>query len=89
MVELAVWLLFIILLTSNSVNILHVVLPDCGTLPDPPNGMVTLSGTVQGSSAIYSCNNGFEFSPIPDSTTRTCLESGAWNFVEPTCESKS
>ena len=63
-------------------------LSDCGPLSDPPNGVVDLpSGTIQGSSALYTCNTGFEFT-LTSISFRVCLASSFWTGDEPTCESK-
>ena len=57
---------------------------DCGSLPDPANGIVnTLGGTTFESLATYRCNEGYVLS-YP--TSRTCLSSGLWSGAEPRCE---
>ena len=56
---------------------------DCGQLPDPTNGLVTLTGAVLGSTATYSCDTGFN---LVGSTLRTCQANGLWSGSAPTCE---
>ena len=56
---------------------------DCGSLPNPLNGTVILNGTVEGSIANYTCNEGFS----PDEpVVRMCGSEGMWSGAEPTCE---
>ncbi len=58
---------------------------DCGPLTDPANGQVETSpGTTFGSTANYSCDDGYTLS---DSTNRICLSNGIWSPVNPVCES--
>ena len=60
------------------------VLVDCGSLSDPANGSVTiLGGTTFESVATFSCDEGFVLS---STATGTCLSSGRWSFMAPTCE---
>ena len=57
---------------------------DCGSLPDPTNGSVTLTaGTLLGQNATYSCDTGYNL--VGDST-RTCQATGNWSGSEPTCQ---
>ncbi len=57
---------------------------ECDVLTDPANGQVNISsGTIFGSTATYSCNNGYTLS---GSVSRTCGASGFWSGSEPTCE---
>ena len=56
---------------------------DCGQLPSPANGVVSLSGTVFDSTASYSCNTGFN---VVGNTPRTCQADGQWSGMAPTCE---
>ena len=60
---------------------------DCGSLSDPANGFVTThGGTTFESLATYTCNEGFVLS---STGAGTCLSSGRWSFMAPTCESDS
>ena len=54
----------------------------CGQLINPTNGQVTVSGTIEGSTASYTCNEGFTLS---GSTSRTCGSDGAWRPAAPIC----
>ena len=55
----------------------------CGGLPDPDNGVVTLSDNIPGSTATYSCNPGYR---LEGDSTRTCMEDGEWSGAPPSCE---
>jgi len=59
---------------------------DCGRLKPPDNGDVQLTGTTIGSSATYSCSEGFN---LEGDDVRVCLESGQWSGREPVCSSES
>ena len=56
---------------------------DCGDLPDPNNGAVTLDGTGEGSIATYTCDEGFSRDGPVD---RTCGSDGMWSDAAPVCE---
>ena len=56
---------------------------DCGSLGDPSNGQVTLTGTTVGSTATYECNTGFT---LMGNIERTCQDDGDWSGTEPTCD---
>ena len=56
---------------------------DCGYLLNPESGVVSLSGTVLGSTARYSCNKGFV---LVGESSRKCLDSGRWSGQPPTCK---
>ena len=58
---------------------------NCGTLNDPPSGMVTVSNTTFGSTANYTCNPGHT---LIGAATRTCDSSGMWSPNPPTCDRK-
>ena len=63
------------------------VLADCGPLPDPPNGQVTLMpDTLEGSTATYTCDDGFL---VAGTDTRICQSNGNWSNIEPTCDVSS
>ena len=55
---------------------------DCYSLSPPANGEVFFTTTFSGSTAEYSCNEGFNISGIH---TRTCLVNGEWSDETPTC----
>ena len=55
---------------------------DCGDLPNPDNGQVTLTSTTFGSTANYTCDPGFELVGI---AMRTCMANGEWSGEAPTC----
>ena len=56
----------------------------CDPLEAPMNGAVTDDRRC-GSSALYSCNSGYQLS---GSDTRYCLKSGNWSDEAPTCLGK-
>lgn len=62
----------------------------CPTLTDPENGTVMQNGTEPGSSACYSCDQGFKFSGCSSTSSncnicRTCGVDGKWSGTEPKC----
>ena len=58
---------------------------ECGGLASPANGEVATSTTTFGSTATYSCNNGYILS---GSATRNCQADAMWSSTEPTCTRK-
>ena len=75
-----------------TVNILMSVLLslgiDCGSLNEPKNGFLLLSGTAEGDTATYSCKPGFVLTP-GGGNTRICNHSGKWTGLVPECRSNS
>lgn len=55
---------------------------ECPALPQPDNGLVTLSGVTFGSLATYVCNAGFV---LDGNVQRTCLATGEWSGSDPSC----
>ena len=60
---------------------------DCGALPNPANGMVTITpGLVTLTSveavATYACSEGYN---LVGDTMRTCQANGQWTGTVPTC----
>ena len=70
---------------TTTFSLLADVEPECPGLPDPANGVVTLSGTSPGSTATYDCN--FGFIRLGD-RTRICGPDGTWSGSAPRCVSK-
>ena len=64
--------------------LLHTAV-DCGPLDPPMDGSVTLTGTVFGSVATYSCNDGFR---LEGEETRECQANSLWSGRAPTCTRK-
>lgn len=60
-----------------------ILLLDCGSLTDIPNGRVNLTGTDYGSKATYACDDGYV---IVGSNIRSCTGDGVWDGMAPTCE---
>ena len=56
----------------------------CGNLSDPLYGQVSVSGTLFGSMANYSCDTGYRVIGI---STRMCGTDGTWSGEEPTINS--
>ena len=71
-------------ITVTAVSIFFTSVAVCGFLPDPVNGMVTISGPTFGSIATYTCNTGYIL--IGD-TERVCQGNGVWSGSEPVCQS--
>ena len=59
---------------------------DCGNLDDPDNGQVELSNTTLGSTANFTCSQGYSLSN--GNNTRTCEANGQWSGDPPFCECK-
>ena len=57
----------------------------CPNLPNPSNGIVTLSGRNLGSTATYKCNDGYK---LIGEDKRTCQNDATWSGREPSCKSK-
>lgn len=57
----------------------------CSLLEDPVNGHVSITGTDAGSTATYTCNDGYLLIGI---TTRVCQTDGTWTGQQPSCQSK-
>ena len=55
---------------------------DCSALSNPVNGMVQMTGDIQGSMATYSCNNGFT---LMGQNTRMC-DNKMWTGNPPVCQ---
>ncbi len=51
---------------------------------DPTNGNVELTGVTEGSTATYTCENGFDLTGGDD--FRICQPDGQWSGQEPICE---
>ncbi len=64
---------------------LFTLVIDCGGLEDPDKGRVVLSGTVCGSTATYSCREGYT---LVGDNTRTCQKDASWSGQAPFCTSK-
>lgn len=59
---------------------------DCGPLPPPKNGQVSLTSTTLFSVATYECERGFGLVGV---SSRVCQSDGKWSEKEPICERKS
>ena len=49
---------------------------DCGPLSSPDNGNITLTGTLIGSTATYTCDSGYE---RVGSDILVCRDDGTWS----------
>ena len=59
---------------------------DCGPLPPPKNGLVSITSTTVSSIASYECERGFGLVGV---SSRVCQVDGTWSEEEPVCERKS
>ena len=66
----------------TAISILLKSLELCSELTDPDNGKVNLTGLTNGSTATYTCDNGYKLSR---NQTRTCLNTGVWSGQKPIC----
>ena len=64
---------------------LSTVADDCGPLNPPTDGLVSITGTTVGSTATYTCNDGFG---LQGQSTRTCQTNGQWSGSAPICQRK-
>ena len=62
-----------------------IVAVRCSSLNAPSDGSVSLSGTTVGSTATYSCNDGFR---LQGESKRRCQNNGEWSGRAPTCQRK-
>ena len=62
-----------------------VAVVDCGSLTNPMNGNVSLINNTFGSTAIYSCDTGYD---LIGRMTSTCGADGNWSSTNTTCQSK-
>ena len=59
---------------------------DCGTVQDPKNGWVNVSGVGEAATAEYYCRDGYRL--VNGSKTRRCGEDSQWTGTAPTCQGK-
>ena len=57
----------------------------CDTLSQPEHGIVSVTGTIPGATALYSCNQGYRLSD-PGRAQRTCGLHSVWSGSAPTCQ---
>ena len=69
----------------RNVTRITIVNDDCEVLPNPSNGLVILSGTTNGSMAMYECDTNFI---LIGSATRVCQSDALWSGEEPFCLSE-
>ena len=56
---------------------------DCGSIPDPANGMISAkSGTTVGKTVQFSCNLGYDLIGVE---TIICEDDGRWSDSAPLC----
>ena len=58
----------------------------CQRLGAPRNGGVSFDSLTKGSTATYTCKNGFK---LVGDKKRECLKTGQWSGREPTCNRKT
>ena len=50
---------------------------------EPTNGTVMITGNLEGDTAIFTCNPGFE---LVGTETLTCQDDGEWSAPPPVCQ---
>ena len=58
---------------------------DCGSLPAPSNGHITVTASTFGGEATYNCDTGYN---LIGNTSRMCAAKGDWTGSAPTCQSE-
>jgi CUB/sushi domain-containing protein len=61
------------------------VIANCSALSNPAGGSVSAPTLTYGSTATYTCNNGYTLNGTP---TRTCQANATWSGAAPTCDPK-
>ena len=74
-----------IIIIMENLFVLSFTAVRCDRLRNIGNGRVALSDTAVGSTATYSCLQGFT---LEGRAARTCQDSGQWTGEAPTCERK-
>ena len=74
----------IIMLSSLRLPLIRCT-ANCGALPDPANGNVIITGTLQGAVATYTCDLGLE---LVGNGTRECGDNMRWLGSAPTCSGR-
>ena len=67
------------------IRLLFTAALECAALAAPVNGIVLMPSRTVGSTALYSCNEGFE---LTGEMSSTCLFTRQWNGTAPTCTSR-
>ncbi len=69
-------------------GLIFIAVVSCPTLPldcDPAYEMIDVPNTTFGSTATYTCTEGYT---LTGEATRTCQSNGMWSGSEPTCTRK-
>ena len=69
--------------TIMSTYLFFAVVIDCGGLTSPAHGGVVLTTTIEGSTAVYICN---QYYCRNGSGVRTCRSDGQWDGTAPVCQ---
>lgn len=69
--------------SSENKLICQIPALECPELDAPENGEVELSGRVAGTTATYTCDDGFV---LVGSAVRTCQGNGFWTGATPLCQ---
>lgn len=65
-----------------------IIAVDCGSPPSILNSIADYSATTFQSEALYTCDNGFEFSSGTETFSRMCEATAVWSDLNnaPSCE---
>ena len=77
------WTVSIKFLQYNFVLLFMHAVVDCGSLQNPTNGTVSVTGTTFGSTASYSCSGSNYL--LVGAAERTCQANGMWSESVPQC----
>ena len=86
-IQYALSVAMMLLQMHNVMSCIHGnIVVDCGQLQNPENGFVQVSSTTEGSTATYTCNQGFQ---LVGNRQRTCQNNGQWSGQQPSCQRRS
>ena len=72
----------VLFFSIRSYQCVHLLPALCPELTDPENGQVTWTGLTPGSTATYSCDDGYA---LDGAQNRTCQDNDTWTSQPPSC----